>query len=77
MPAVLARPRVSEPRASHLRKAERVAKFATGKQPGIRGDHQSAKLERQPAIKIEPESLAIGFTRRVLHDSRLQSILTY
>ena len=62
------RPRVGETFAGQIRKAERVVKFAIGKQPGIGGDDRTAKLERQSAVEIEPERLAIQFTRWVRHD---------
>ena len=69
MPAVLARSRVGKPIASRLRKAESIVKLAIGEQPSIGGDDRTAKLERQPAVEIEPQRLAVGFTRRVRHDS--------
>ena len=68
VPAVLARPRVGKPLASRLRKAESIVKLAIGKQPSIGGDDRTAKLEHQPAVEIEPQRLAVGFTRRVRHE---------
>jgi hypothetical protein len=34
-----------------------VVEFAVGQQPGIRGDNGAAKLQRQAAIQIEPNSI--------------------
>jgi hypothetical protein len=56
---VLAPPRVGEPIASRLRKAESIVKLAIGKQPSIGGDDRTAKLEHQPAVEIEPQSRAV------------------
>jgi hypothetical protein len=64
VPAVLAGARVREPLASRLRKAERIVKFAIGKQPSIGGDDRTSKLKGQSAVEIEPELLAVRFTRR-------------
>lgn len=74
--AILPRPRVGETLAGQIRKAERVVKFAIGKQPGIGGDDRTAKLERQSAVEIEPERLAIQFTRWVRHDISFRIGLT-
>jgi hypothetical protein len=41
------------------------ASSPVGEQAGMGGDYQSAKLEHQPAVEIEPEYPAIRFTRRV------------
>ena len=76
VPAVLAGARVGEPLAGQIRKAERVVKFAIGKQPSIGGDDRTAKLKRQSAVEIEPERLAVQFTRRVRHDISFQISLT-
>ena len=46
-------------------KAERIVEFPVREQAGVGGDHRSAKLKHQPAVEIEPENLAIRFTRRV------------
>ena len=76
VPAVLARAGVGEPLASRLRKAESIVKLAIGKQPSIGGDDRTAKLEHQPAVEIEPERLAIRFTRRVRHNISFRISLT-
>jgi hypothetical protein len=44
-----------------------VHSAVNGQQPGIGGDRRAAKLKHQPAVKIEPQRLANGFTRRVPH----------
>ena len=72
MSAVLAGAGVSEPLARHRTEAERVVEFPVGEQTGVRGDDRTAKLEHQPAVEIEPERLAVRFTRRVRHDISLQ-----
>ena len=36
----------------------------------MRADRFFPLLKHEPAVKIEPENLAIGFTRRVPHDGR-------
>ena len=76
MPAVLAGARVGERLARHRGQAERVVEFAIGEQSGIGGDHRAAKLQHQPAVEIEPESLVIRFTRRVRHRRLVRSRIT-
>jgi hypothetical protein len=76
VPAVLAGARVREPLASRLRKAERIVKFAIGKQPSIGGDDRTSKLKGQSAVEIEPELLVVRFTRRVRHDVSFRISLT-
>ena len=76
VPAVLAGAGVGEPLARHRAEAERVVEFAIGEQTGIGGDDRTAKLERQPAVEIEPERLAVRFTRRVRHCRLNQISLT-
>jgi hypothetical protein len=71
VPAVLAGANVGEPLAGQIRKAECVVEFAVGKQPSIGGDDRTAKLKGQSAVVIEPERLAIRFTRRVRHEHQL------
>ena len=75
VPAVLARAGVGEPLACHRAQAERVVEFAVGEQTGVRRHDRTAKLERQPAVEIEPQRLAVRFTRRVRHDSQLPNQL--
>ncbi len=65
-----------QPLASRLRKAKRIVKSTVGTQTGVRGHDQTAKLEHQPSVEIEPERLAIRFTRRVRHDMSFQISLT-
>jgi hypothetical protein len=67
MPAVLACASVSEHLARHHTEAERVVEFAIGEQSGVGGHDRTAKLKHQSPVEIEPESLAIRFTRRVRH----------
>ena len=43
--------------------AERVVEFMVDEQTGVRSDDRNAKLEHQPAVKIEPERLAVRFTQ--------------
>ena len=69
VPAVLTGAGVGEPFAGQIRKAKCVVEFAIGEQTGIRRDDRTAKLQRQPAIEIEPECLAVGFTHPVCHES--------
>jgi len=76
MPAVFACAGVGEPLAGQIRKAECVVEFAVGKQAGIGGDNRTTKLEGQSAVEIEPERLAVRFTRRVRHAISFQISLT-
>jgi hypothetical protein len=48
----------------------------SGQQPGIGGDRGAAKLEHQPAVKIEPQRAPIRFTRRVRHRRLIRSPTT-
>jgi hypothetical protein len=41
-------------------------------QSGIGGDHRTAEFEHQAAVEIEPQRLAVRFTRRVPHDRSVQ-----
>ena len=70
MAAVLARARIGERIACNHRQAEHVIEFAIGQQSGIRGEHDAA-------VKIEPESPTIRFTRRVRHDRSLNARISY
>ena len=74
--AVLARPRVGETLAGQIRKAERVVEFAVGKQASIGSDERTTKLKGQSTVEIEPERLAIQFTRWVRHDISFRIGLT-
>ena len=65
--AVLACAGVGEHLARHRAEAERVVEFAVGEQSRVRSDHQSAKLEHQPAVEIAPQNVAARFTRWVKH----------
>jgi len=77
MPAVFACAGVGEPLAGQIRKAECVVEFAVGKQAGIGGDNRTTKLEGQSAVEIEPERVAVRFTRQVRHAISFQISLTY
>ena len=55
--AVLARACIGEHLARHHAQPKSVVEFAVGQQPGIRGDNGAAKLQRQAAIEIEPNSI--------------------
>jgi hypothetical protein len=48
---------VGEPLAPRGAEAERVVQFAVGEQPSIGGDDRTAKLEREPAVEIEPQDI--------------------
>jgi hypothetical protein len=72
VPAVLTCAGVGEPLARHHAQAERLVEFAVGEQTGVRSHDRTAKLERQPAVEIEPQRLAIRFTRQVRHDVSFQ-----
>jgi len=74
--AVLAGAGVREPLAGHRTEAERIVEFAVSEQTRIGGYDRTAKLKRQPAVEIKPETLAIRFTRRVRHDISFQISLT-
>ena len=77
MAAVLASARIGERIACNHRKAEHVIEFAIGQQSVIRGHHRAAKLVHDPAVKIEPESPIVRFTRRVHHDQSLNARISY
>jgi hypothetical protein len=67
---------VSEQITRHRGQPKCIVEFAIGKQPGIRCRHGAAKLEHQAAVKIEPKSPRIRFTRRVHHHSLAQSTIS-
>ena len=52
---------------------EGVVEFAISKQASIGGDHGAAKLERQAAVEIEPNSIGSRFTRWVRHGGLARS----
>jgi hypothetical protein len=70
--AILAGAAVSQNFIRHTAQAERVVEFSIGEQASVGGDDRSAKLQRQAPVKIEPERIAIRFTRRVRHDLPIQ-----
>src|SRR5262249_7987899 len=55
--AVLARACIGEHPGLHHSQPKSVVEFAVGQQPGIRGDNGAAKLHRQAAVEIEPNSI--------------------
>jgi hypothetical protein len=67
MPTVLAGACVGQRICSRIGQAQRIVQFSEGQQSGIGGNRRTAKLEQQAAIKIEPQSASIRFTRRVRH----------
>jgi hypothetical protein len=67
MPTVLARASVSEHLIRHHTEAERVVEFAIGEQSGVGGHDRTEEMKYQSPVEIQPESLAIRFTRRVRH----------
>jgi hypothetical protein len=64
---ILAGACIGEHVATRVGQAQRVIQLAVGQQPDIGGDRGAAKLEHQPAVKIEPQRLAARSTRRVRH----------
>jgi ABC-type Fe3+ transport system substrate-binding protein len=75
--AVLAGAAVGQPFARHRAEAKRIVEFAIGEQTGVRRDDRTAKLQRQPAVEIKPQGIAVRFTRRVRHDVSFQISLRY
>src|SRR5437764_11923672 len=63
MPSVLTGAHLGQFLAAACGQSEHVVQFAIGEQSAIGGDHGTAKLEQQTAIKIEPQRLAFWFTR--------------
>jgi hypothetical protein len=53
----------------HHAQAKSVVEFAVGQQLGIRGDNGAAKLQRQAAVEIEPNSI-----RYLIHPSGSPSL---
>ena len=56
MPAVLASSSIRERFPAHRTEAECVVEFTICKQPGVGRHDRTAKLERQTAVEIEPDS---------------------
>ena len=77
MTDVLAGASVGENFACHRAEAERVVEFPVREQAGVGGDHRSPKLERQAAVEIDLERLAVRFTRWVRDDVSFQISLRY
>jgi hypothetical protein len=79
MAAVLAGAGVGERLAGHRAKGERVVTFTACEQTGVRSGRRTAEWRRRSAAEIEPERLAIRFTRRVRRDigSRIGLICCY
>ena len=75
MPAILAGARIGEHVTTRVAQAHRVIQSAIGQQPGIGGDRGAAKLEHQPAVKIEPQP-PIRFTHWVRHRCLVRSPTT-
>jgi hypothetical protein len=70
VPTILATAYVGPNITRHLGQTEYVVEFAIGEQPRIGGRHGTAKLEHHAAVKAEPNSIRVRFTRRV-HYRRL------
>ena len=66
--SVLAGARLRQSLAAACGQSEHVVQFAIRQQSAIGGDHRTAELEHQAAVEIEPQRLAVRFTRRVPHD---------
>jgi len=73
MATILAGPRISDHLTCQRSQPKRVVKFAIGEQSSIGGDSGATKLQRQPAVKIEPEDARFRFTHRVRHRRLPQS----
>jgi hypothetical protein len=69
VPIVPARAPVDEVLVRNSHQAERVIEFAIGQQSGIGGDARAVELQLEAAVKIEPQSIGLGFTRWQLHSS--------
>jgi hypothetical protein len=57
--------------------SEHVVQLTIRQQTAIGGDHTGAKLKHQTAVKIEPQRLALRFTRWVRHGRPVRSTITY
>ncbi len=69
--------RIGEHITSYCAETESIVEFAIGEQPSIGGNYRAMELKLQAAVKIEPESAIIRFTRRVLHDGLMWFRLNY
>jgi hypothetical protein len=76
MTTVLAGACVSQCFAGCRAQTERVIEFAIGEQAGIGCYNGAAKLNRNPAIKIDTENLALRFTHQVRHVRTARSCKT-
>jgi hypothetical protein len=72
MASVFAGARIGERIGTRVGQAHGIVQLAVGQQAGIGGDRGAAKLQHQPAVKIEPQRLAARFTRRVRHRRPVQ-----
>ena len=75
MLSVLAGARLRQSLATACGQSEHVVQFAIGQQSAIGGDHRTAKLKHQTAVEIEPQRLALRFTRRVRHGRPFRSTI--
>ena len=76
MPRVLSGAGIGDPFASYRAEAERIVEFPVSEQTRIGSHDQTAKLQRQPAVEIEPEGFAFRFTRWVRHAVSFRISLT-
>jgi hypothetical protein len=75
MPTVPARASISQTLPGDGHQAERIIELAIGKQPCIRCDTGTVKLQLEAAVEIEPSSVLFRSTRWVRHDrSRFHNI---
>ena len=70
--SVLAGACIRQSLATGCGQSEHVVQFAIRQQSGIGGDYRTAEPEHQAAVEIEPQRLAVRFTRRVPHDRPVQ-----
>ena len=62
MPAVLAGSSICKRFPRRRTEAEGIVEFAIGKKPSVGGRDRAAKLQRQTAVKIEPERPSFEIT---------------
>jgi hypothetical protein len=67
MAAVLASTNVSERLYGDLRQAERVVQFPEGEQSGIGRELGTMEFKLQAAVKPDPQTDRLRFTRRIVH----------
>ena len=67
MATVPTRATINQVLLRHGHQAECVIKLAIGQQARIGGDAGTVELELEAAVEIEPESIGLGFTRRLNH----------